>query len=160
MKLAEKGTEVGRIASRNVEIATGHSAGDDEGSRFDAVGNDAVLRTVQFTYTLNADGGRACAFNLRSHFVEQVGKIGDLGFARAVLQNSLAFGEGRGHQQVFCAGDRNFVENNFRAFEALGRGFDVSMFLCNLRAKAFKSFDVQVDRSSANRAAAGKREQA
>ena len=58
-------------------------AGDDEGAGLDAVGNDAVLRAVQFADALDADGGSARAFDLRAHLVEQVGQVGDFGLARA-----------------------------------------------------------------------------
>ncbi len=60
-------------------------AGDDERAGFDAVGNDAVLRAFQFADAFDANGGRARAFDLRSHFVEQVGEVGDFGLAGAVL---------------------------------------------------------------------------
>ncbi len=86
---------------------------------FDAVGNDAVLRAFQLAHAFDADGGRAGAFDLRSHFIQQIGQVGDFGFAGAVLQNGFSVGESRGHQQVFGAGDGDPVENNFSAFQAV-----------------------------------------
>ena len=136
------------FASGNVEIASGHGAGDDERAGFDAVGNDSVLGTIQLAHAFHADGGRAGAFDLGSHFVEQIGEIGDFGLARAILQNRLAFGQCRGHQQVFGAGDGDFVEDNFRAFEAVGAGFDVAVFLRDLRAQLFEALDVEIDGAS------------
>ena len=119
-KFAEQGIEMSGIASGNVEIAAGHRPGDEKGSGFDAVGNDAVLRAFQFAYAFYADRGRACAFDLRSHLVKQVGQVGDFGFARAVLKNRFAFRESGGHEQIFRAGDGDLVENNFRVLEAIG----------------------------------------
>ena len=149
---------MGGIASGDVEIASGHGAGDDERAGFDAVGNDAVLRAFQLGYAFHADGGRACAFDLRSHLVQQVGEVGDFGLAGAVLQDGFAFGEGRGHEQVFGAGDGDLVENNFRALEAGGAGFDVAVFLRDLRAELFEAFDVEIDGAAADGAAAGERD--
>ncbi len=71
--------------------------------------------------------------------------------------NGLAVGESRGHEQVFGAGDGDLVENNFRAFEAVGGGFDVAVLLRDLRAETFESLDVEIDGTSADGAAAGKR---
>ena len=158
LQFAEHGAEVSGIASGDVEVAAGHGAGDEERAGFDAVGNDAVLRAFQFAYALHADGGCAGAFDFGSHFVEQGGEVGDFGFAGAVLQNGFAFGESGGHEQVFGAGDGDFVEDNFRAFEAIGGGFDVAVVLRDFRAELFESFDVQVDGTAADGAAAGERD--
>ena len=157
-KLAEQRAEVRGIASGNVEIAAGHRAGDDERAGFDAVGNDAVPRAFQFADAFHADGGGARAFDLRAHLVEQVGEVGDFGLAGAVLQNGLAFGESRGHQQVFGAGDGDLVEDDFRALEAVGAGFDVAVLLRDLRAEPFEALDVQIDGAAADGAAAGQRD--
>ena len=145
LKFAEQRVEMGGIAAGNVEIAAGHGARDEKGSGFDAVGNDAVLRAFQFAYAFHADGRRACAFDLCSHLVEKRGEVGDFGLAGAVLQNGFAFGESGGHEQVFGAGDGDFVEDNFRAFEAIGAGFDVAVILRDFRAELFESFNVHVD---------------
>src|ERR1035438_269450 len=107
---------------------------------------------------MNADGGRAGAFDLRSHFVQKIGEVGDFGFARAVWQNGFALGESGGDEQVFGAGDGDLVENNFRALEAVGAGFNVAVFLGDLRAQLFESFDVEIDGASSDGAAAGERD--
>ena len=64
VKLAEQRVEVGGIASGDVQVASGHGAGNDEGAGFDAVGNDAVLGAVQLAHAFYANGGRAGAFDL------------------------------------------------------------------------------------------------
>ena len=150
--------EVSGIASGNVEVAAGHGAGDQEGAGFDAVGYDAVLRAFQFAHALHADGGGPCAFNFCSHFVEQGGEVADFGFAGAVLQNGFTFGESGGHEQIFGAGDGDLVENNFRAFEAIGGGFDVAVVLRDFCAELLESLDVQVDGAAADGATAGERD--
>ena len=72
-----------------------------------------MFRAVQFADAFYSDGGCAGAFDLCAHLVEQIGQIGDFGFAGAVLQDGFAFGERRGHQQVFGAGDGDLVEDDF-----------------------------------------------
>ena len=69
VKFAEQRVEMRGIASGDVEIASGHGTGDDEGAGLDAIGNDAVLRAFQFAHALDADGGRSSAFDLRSHLI-------------------------------------------------------------------------------------------
>jgi len=59
------------------------------------------------------------------------------------------------HEEVFCASDGDFVEDDFCAFQAIGGGFDVAVILCNFRAELFESFDVKVDGTAADGAAAG-----
>ena len=106
---------------------------------------------------LHADGGGARAFDLRAHLVEQVGEVGNFGLAGAVLHDGFALGQGRGHEQVFGAGDGDFVEHNFAALEAVGAGFNVAVLLRDFRAQTFQSFDVKIDGPRADGASAGKR---
>ena len=61
---------------------------------------------------LHADGGGARAFDLRAHLDQQVGEIDDFRLARAVFHDGLAIGQRRRHQQIFCAGDGDLVEND------------------------------------------------
>ena len=69
---------------------------------------------------LHADRGRAGALDFGAHGVEQLGQVGDFGFAGAILHDGLALGERGGHEQVFGASDRDFVEDNLRALEPIG----------------------------------------
>ena len=94
---------------------------------------------------------------MRAHFVQQVGQVGDFGLAGAVLHDGFAVGQRRGHQQVFGAGDGNFVEDNLAALQPFGAGFDVAVLLRDLRAQPFQSLDVQIDGTRADGAAAGQR---
>src|SRR3954463_15208557 len=93
------------LAAGDGEIASGDSPGDDERSRFDAVRNDAVLSAAELGDTMNGDGGSSGAADLRAHLIEEVGKIGDFGFTRAVFHHGLAFGKRGGHHEVFSTGD-------------------------------------------------------
>ena len=55
------------------------------------------------------------------------------------------------------AGDRDFFENDTGAFQFLRSCFDVSVFGGDGGAELFKPFDVQVNGTCADGAAAGKR---
>src|SRR5580700_5380206 len=144
------------FAASDVEVSASECGGDDECGGFDAVRNDAVLGSVKFGNAFDANGRRACTFDAGAHFVEQVSEVGDFGLASAVLHDSFAVGQSGGHEKIFSAGYGDLVENDFCAFEALGASFDVAMFLANGCAETLESFDVQVDRTSADSAATGK----
>ena len=88
--------------------------------RLHTVGIDAVMRAVKLGDAVDVDGGRSSAFDLRSHGNEEGGEIADFGLASAVFHQGFAFGEG-GHEQIFSAGDGDFVEDDVRAFERLVR---------------------------------------
>jgi len=101
--------------------------------------------------------------NLRPHGVEQRGEVGDFRFAGAVLHDRLAIRKRGGHQQVFGAGDGNFVEDNFSAtktaaFQGINDGLDVAMLLRDLRAQTLQSLDVEIDGAGANGASSGQRD--
>ena len=154
-ELGDDGAEVRGVAAVDVEVAAGDGAGDEEGAGLDAVGVDAVARAVEFGDALDADGAGAGAFDLRAHGVEEGGEVGDFGFAGAVLEEGFAVGEGGGHEEVFGAGDGDLVEDDVRAFEAVGAGFEVAVVLGDGGAHGFEALDVEVDGAAADGAAAG-----
>ena len=147
--------EMSGVAVGDAEVAAGDCAGDEEGSGLDAVGVDAVFCAVELVDSLDADGRRARALDLRAHGGEQRGEVGDFGFAGAVLEERFALGEDGGHEQVFGAGDGDLVEDDVRALEAFGAGLDVAVLVADDRAHAFESLDVQVDGAAADGAASG-----
>src|SRR6185312_9893085 len=155
LELGDDGAEVSWIAAVDVEVAAGDGGGDEEGAGFDAVGVDAVACAVELRDALDLDGARAGAFDLRAHGVEQSGEVGDLGFARAVLEEGFAVGERGGHEEVFGAGDGDLVEDDVRALEAVGAGFEVAVLLGDGGAHGFEALDVEVDGAAADGAAAG-----
>src|ERR1700674_3670074 len=145
-----------RIATGEVEGSAGESAGHDEGCGLDAVRNNAVAGAVQFRDTFNSDGRSARAFDVRAHFVQQVGEVGDLGLAGAVQHHGFTVGESRRHQQVFGASYGDLVENNFATMQPFGGGFHVTMVLGNGCAQKFEPLDVKINRAISNGAASGK----
>ena len=130
-------------------------SGDEEGAGLDAIGVDAVAGAVELGYSLDLDGGGACAFDFGSHGDEEGGEVGDLGLAGTVLEDGFAVGEGGGHEQVFGAGDGDLVEDDVRALEAIGLGFEVAVVVSDGGSHGFETLDVEVDGASADGAAAG-----
>ena len=154
-ELGDEGAEVLGLAAVDVEVAAGDGSGDEEGAGFDAVGVDAVARAVEFGDALDADGAGAGAFDLRAHGGEEGGEVGDFGLAGAVFEDGFAVGEDGGHEEVFGAGDGDLVEDDVRAFEAVGAGFEVAVLLGDGGAHGFEALDVEVDGAAADGAAAG-----
>src|SRR5437588_374001 len=151
------------IASGDVEVAAGEGSGEDEGSGFDSVGDDAVPGAMELSDALYSNGGCAGALDFCAHGVQQRRQVGDFRFTGAVLHDGFAIGKRGGHQQVLSAGDGDFVEEDFGAFEpiAIDRisgGFDVAVFLRDLGAEALETFDMQVDGTRADGASAGQRD--
>ncbi len=139
LELGEQGAEVRGFAGIDVEVAAGDGAGDEEGAGLDAVGVDAVACAVELGDALDADGRRAGAFDPGAHGDQQRGEVGDLGLARAVFEEGLALGEHGGHEDVFGAGDGDLVEDDVRAAEAVGAGFEVAVLLGDVGAHGFKA---------------------
>src|SRR5260370_9439106 len=122
------------VGSGDGEIECGEGGGDDKGSGFDAVRNDAMAGSVKFGHDLHADGGSSRTFDSRSHLVQQGGEVSDFGLAGAVLHDGLALGQRCSHEQIFGSRYRDLVEDNLRPFETLGVAFAVALILRNLRA--------------------------
>ena len=144
-----------RVAVGDDQVAAGDGAGDQKGSRLDAVGIDAVARAVQAGHALHADGRCARALDLRAHGGEQRGQVGDLRLARAVLHQRFALGQHGGHQQIFGAGDGDLVEDQMRAAQALRAGLEIAVLLRDGRAHLLQALDVQIDGPAADGASAG-----
>ncbi len=138
LKFGDDGTEMIGIAIGNGEIARGDRAGDKESSGFDAVWIDAVMRSFEAGDALHVDGRGSCAFNFGAHGDEQGGKVANLGLARAVFHQRFAFGEDRSHEQIFSAGDSDLVEDDVSAFELVGAGFEIAVFLDESRRPFFR----------------------
>ena len=76
----------------NNYIATSHSCSNHIGSRFNAVGNNGIISTVQLLHTLNADGIGACTANFGTHFIQIVSQINNFRFLGSIFYNGNAFG--------------------------------------------------------------------
>ena len=139
----------------DAHTSAGNRAGHEVGSGLDPIGKHVVTRAVQPLDALNHDGVGAGAANLRAHGIEEVCKVDHLGLARRVLDDRLAFGERRGHQQVLGAGHRHGFENQPRAAQARGARTDVAILDQDVGAELLQPVDVNVHRTRADGAAAG-----
>src|SRR5947199_6012556 len=138
-----------RFTAGDVDIAAGQCAGNDEGTGFDAVGNDAMTRATQPGYTLHTNRGSTGAVDFRAHLDQQIGEVDHFRFTGAVLYQSLAIGEGGGHHDIFGAGHGDAIEDNFGSTEAVGGGFDVAVFLGDFGSQLLKALDVKIDGTGA-----------
>ena len=138
-ELGDERGRVLRVAVGEQEFAAGDGSRDEECAGFDAVGNDGVRRAVKSFDALDADRGRARAFDFRAHFDEQLGEIGDFRLERAVFKNGFALGEHRRRQNIFGAGDGDFGEAKRGAAQALGARFDVAVIDVKFPRPAFRA---------------------
>ncbi len=142
-----------------VKIAVGDGACDEERAGFDAIGDDGMGGAMKLGYAANAKRRGFVTLNVGAHFAEKMDEVGDFWFAGAIFEDGFTVGECGGHQNIFGAGDGNFVEDDVRAVETSAiRNFclDVTVFGSDLRAHLFEGGEMEIDWASANSAAAGK----
>ncbi len=138
-----------------------NGARDEEGARFDAIRNDAVLRAVQFLHPFDDDAAGAGAFDFGAHLVEEIGEIDDLGFRGGAIDDRRAFGEDRGHHHVVRPEDGGTLfaaEAHRTADELAGENFDVAAFDAVHGAEGLEALEMQIDRAITDDAAAGERD--
>ena len=153
-ELVEHHLHLGGLAVGHQHVALRHHACDEEGSGFNAVGDDRVLGAVQALDALDANHRRARAGDVRSHGVEAVAQIDHLGLAGGIFDHRLALGEHGGHHQILRAGHRDHVGHDVRALEALRRRTNISVVDVHSRAKLAQAADVLVHGAGADGAAA------
>ena len=97
--------------------------------------------------------------NRRAHREQQIAQIDDLGLARGVLDHRAALGQHRRHHRILGRADRHDREGHAPAGQAPARRFraDIAGGDLDLRAHRLERLQVQVDRTVADRAAAGQR---
>ena len=89
LQLGHERADVFGHAAGNRHVAAGDGAGDQERAGLDAVRNDGVLGAVQPLHALDADGGRARAFDLRAHLDQQAARSATSG-SRAALRSTVS----------------------------------------------------------------------
>src|SRR5580704_15418046 len=134
-----------RLATRQQQVATCNSSGDEKSAALDAVGDDGVRRAVQARDALHSKSGGAHASDFGSHFNEEFGEISNFRLERRILKYAFTFREYSGSQNIFRAGYGDFRETESCAAQTFRARFDVAMFHLNLRAKCFQSLNVNVD---------------
>ena len=140
------------------DFAAHHRACDEKSARLDAVGDDVVFRAVKFLYALDHDAAAASAFDFCAHLVEEIGEVHDFGLGRRTLDDCGALGEDGGHDDVVSAengGALFTTEVHRRAAQCACKNFHISVLDAADSAKRLESFEVQINRSVTDDAAAG-----
>ena len=83
-----------------------------EAGHFDVVGVDGVLAALELGDALDDQAVAADAGNIGAHFVQHKAELLDVGFAGGVVDDGLAGSQHRGHDEVFRAGHRGFVQEH------------------------------------------------
>ena len=91
--------------------ATGDRAGDEIGTRLDAIRLHSILRTMQARHTVDDDLVGTRTANLGAHRNQELGEIDHLGFACGVLEDGLTIGERRCHHQILGTGHGDRIEH-------------------------------------------------
>jgi hypothetical protein len=105
------------------------------------------------------DGRSAGAMDARAHLGEAIGEVLDLGLAGCIANKRRAMGGGRCHHRGMGASDRHLREGDFAADEAVRRlGDDIAGVNLDFRSQLLQRHQQKVDRSRADRAAAGQRD--
>ena len=158
--LAQLGADALQMARdhiRQAHFPAGRGAGRHIRARLDLVGDDAVRAAVQALDALDTDRIRTGAANVRTHGVEEVGKIDDVRLTRRVLDHGAAARKRRRDDDVHRRTDRVLIQIYLCPAQAAVRrvGIDKAVFHLDVRAHRGHALDVLVDRPDAEVAAAG-----
>ena len=133
------------------------SHGAQKSTRFYAVSHHLVVATVQALHTLNADTAAPMAFNFGAHLDEHLCKIRNFGLLRRVFENGFTLGQGRSHEEVFGARDRDHIGGDACTLQAratLGQlGDHVAVLDHDLGTHGLQSLDMLIHRARPDSAA-------
>ena len=102
------------------DVATGHRREADERTRLDVVGADRILRTVQRLHAFDFEDVGPDTLDSRTHQVQQMTEILDVGLRRRIANSGVAFGADCGHDRVLGTRHRRLVQKHVRPEEPLG----------------------------------------
>ena len=162
-QLVEKGRQVIGTQAAHRDLRIGDQPRDDERTRFDAIGNDAVTYAAEFVNAVDHETVRTDSVDPRPHRDETPREIVDFGFDRRAFDHGSTARERRGHQHVGRPCHRwaeRRTQVDVRADQSTwwSFGFDVAVFHGDARTERFESLQVQVDRAHAERATARQRD--
>ncbi len=146
-----------RIEAGDLDAAlVGHErAGDDEGTRLDAVADHAVRDGMELLDALDLHDRGAGAGDLGAHLVQHVREVDDLGLAGSVVDDGRAAGADGSHDEVLGGADAGELKRHRGADKAVGRiGVDVAVVGIELHPKRLETEDMHVDLARAEVAAA------
>ena len=155
LKLADHRVQNADAGTLELDVAAGGGGRAEERPGFDAVGHDSMRRAVQTAHAFDGDQIGARPPDARTHRIQAIGKVDHFGLARGVFQHGNALSQGRRHHQVLGAGHRHQVEDDVRAFQAIGARQDIALLDVDLRTECLQALDVQVDGPLADGTTAG-----
>ena len=109
---------------------------------------------MQSIHAGDGDGVAARAFDFGAHRDQAMRQVHHFRLARRIFQNRYAVRERRGHHQVFRAGHADQIEEYARALEPFRLRVDIAVLDMDFRAHRLQAFDMQVDRTRPDGAAA------
>ena len=127
--------------------AAGHGRCHQVRTGFNAVGNDVVAAAAQAFDAFDGNHVAARAYDAGAHAIETTGQVRHFRFARGIFNHRDAVRQGRGHHQVFGAGDRHHVHKNARTLKTFGARLDIAVFDDDLRTHGLQALDMQIDRA-------------
>src|SRR5262245_20578368 len=139
---------------------TADRACNEKRARFDAVRNNVVLGTVQFSYALNDDSPSARTLDLCPHLVKEVCQIADFRFGGGAFDHGHAVCEDGGHHDIVSpqnSGAELAAQIDDRAREFRGENLHISALYPHGGPKRLETFQVKIDRPIANHATSRKR---
>src|SRR5690606_2574248 len=123
----------------------GGGRGYQESTSFHPVRQYVVVAALQRLDAIDLNGRGARPFDVRAHGNQTLGQVHHFRLAGRVFDNGLALGQGRSHQQVFGAGDRDRVQKDMGTFHALGSAsLDIAALHYYLRPLSLLPPQVQV----------------
>jgi hypothetical protein len=139
------------------DAPAGNRGGDEVRAALDAIRHDLVGRAREAIHSLYMDRVGACAFDLRAHCRQECCELDDLRLARGILDDGLAGGAGRGHQQILSTRHGHRVEHEPCTVELLRTRADIPIVDRDRRTHRAQAHDVQIHGPSADSAAARQR---
>ena len=150
---------VARLGADQFDRPAGNPRRAGVAARFDSVGHDVIVAAVQPLDPVDDEVRAADPLDGRAHGHEEIAQVDDFRLARRVEQLRPTGCENGGHDGIFGRTDRNDRKAVIAAFQSTlgGAGLHIAGGQFDLRAHRFQRLQMQVDRTVADRAAAGQR---
>ncbi|MPM43145.1 hypothetical protein SDC9_89818 [bioreactor metagenome] len=141
------------------QLAAGGRNGGHIGACLDLVGNDRIGSAAEPVHSADFNDVGTSAHDIGAHGVEEVGKVHDMRLLGGVFNHRHAVGQSGGQHNVHSCADGHDVQIDLRALKTavFGHGVNVAAAYIHSGSHGFKAFDMLVDGTAAEVAAAGRR---
>ena len=146
---------MGRDDVIEYDVAPGRRSRNHIGARFDLVGNDSIIAAVQVLPALNTDDVRACAADIRTHGIQKICNVNDVGFPCGIIYNRPAFGTAGGEHDIYRCTDACNIEIDIRTDEPIRLCGDECAAFNDFRTERSHALDMEIHRALTYRAASG-----